>query len=59
MITYSYICPICGAYLDPGETCDCVRERHEHELKAKRKAEEFSRIITIEEDGQMKLALSV
>lgn len=20
---YAYICPDCGAYLDPGEQCDC------------------------------------
>lgn len=20
---YAYICPDCGAYLDPGEVCDC------------------------------------
>lgn len=20
---YYYVCEICGAYLDPGETCDC------------------------------------
>ena len=23
---YAYICPDCGAYLDPGEKCDCRRE---------------------------------
>lgn len=21
---YTYICPRCGLYLDPGEKCDCI-----------------------------------
>lgn len=21
---YNYVCPTCGAYLDPGEKCDCA-----------------------------------
>ena len=25
--TYYRICPDCGAYLDPGEPCDCYEER--------------------------------
>ena len=29
MKRYDYrTCPYCGANLDPGETCDCRRERH-------------------------------
>lgn len=23
---YDYVCPICGAYLDPAEVCDCEKE---------------------------------
>lgn len=23
---YAYICPCCGAYLDPGEICDCTEK---------------------------------
>ena len=23
MLAYNYICPICGAHLDPEEKCDC------------------------------------
>lgn len=33
---HNYICEECGAYLDPGEKCDCMDR--EHELR-KRKAE--------------------
>lgn len=24
---YGRICPSCGAFLDPGESCDCEREK--------------------------------
>ena len=24
---YGRICPRCGAFLDPGESCDCEREK--------------------------------
>ena len=24
---YYRICPQCGCYLDPGESCDCVKEK--------------------------------
>ncbi len=36
------ICPNCGAYLDPGERCDCQDER-------KKPDEEVERIIRQEE----------
>lgn len=26
MVVYYKICPHCGAHLDPGEKCDCVRK---------------------------------
>ena len=25
------ICPVCGAYLDPGEICNCEEEEEEEE----------------------------
>lgn len=25
-MAYDYRCPVCGAYLDPGEKCECERE---------------------------------
>lgn len=31
MSTYYYICPYCGAFLDPGEKCDCKREHEAQE----------------------------
>lgn len=27
---HSNICPDCGAWLDPGEICDCEEEQQEH-----------------------------
>ena len=27
MNTYYYICPYCGAFLDPGERCDCEKRQ--------------------------------
>lgn len=27
MSTYYYICPYCGAFLDPGERCDCEKQK--------------------------------
>ncbi len=44
-----YVCPKCGAYLDPGEHCDCARseiteirpkEENETEEKREKKSEE-------------------
>lgn len=26
-MAYYTVCPNCGCYLDPGETCDCKREK--------------------------------
>lgn len=25
-MAYYHECPVCGAHLDPGETCDCEKE---------------------------------
>lgn len=34
MRKHSNICPDCGAYLDPGERCDCEEGKaHDHEGK--------------------------
>lgn len=26
---YEYICPICKCHLDPGEKCDCLKEKQQ------------------------------
>lgn len=30
---YKYVCECCGAYLDPGEKCDCEEERKRKEIE--------------------------
>lgn len=44
-------CALCGCNLDPGERCDCVREKE-------KKDEELSRFIKIEARGQYRLDFS-
>lgn len=39
-------CPVCGANLDPGESCDCQEEK---ELEAKK----IQSMIKVEKNGQM------
>lgn len=53
------MCPLCGAYLDPGEKCDCQDERHRRERRVKETAEKFEKIMVIDKDGQMKLSIAV
>lgn len=48
---YGYICPECGAHLDPGEPCDC---RSEKEQK-KKKVSEISQMMAVGQDGQMRI----
>lgn len=31
-MAYDYRCPKCGAFLDPGERCDCERERESDDI---------------------------
>ncbi len=45
---YNYRCDICGAYLDPGEPCDCQEKRREQQ-------EAVAEMLTAERDGQMVL----
>lgn len=42
MSTYYYICPYCGAFLDPGEKCDCEKEREAQEKREAMKRQEES-----------------
>lgn len=39
-MAYFDTCPLCGATLDPGETCDCQRVRQE-EKKSREEAEDI------------------
>ncbi len=53
-MAYFYSCPRCGCNLDPGEKCDCEREKHYHEQKRKKQEELLKRHTNTEEDtGQM------
>ena len=52
---YGYICPGCGAHLDPGEHCDCDAERKETNRKIKEQEKQY---IT-EANGQLRLAVEI
>lgn len=41
-----YKCQLCGANLDPGEKCDCLREK-------KQKQHEIGKILAVSDDGQL------
>lgn len=43
---YGYICPECGAHLDPGEHCDCQKEEEQKKI---------SEMMVVGADGQMKI----
>lgn len=49
---YNYRCDICGAYLDPGEPCDC-RDRWREQQETVRD------MLTADKDGQMVLREAV
>ncbi len=54
---YGYICPECGAYLDPGETCDCVEEKERLNDKKAEIQERLYQLMAEGEDGQLKIAI--
>ena len=49
---YSYKCDICGAYLDPGEQCDC-RNTHDKNMRM------VDELLAPDQDGQMTLKESM
>lgn len=51
---YGYQCPDCGAWLDPGERCDCRDERIQKQLELE---EQYRNLLTMEKDGQLKIAV--
>ncbi len=54
---YAYICPDCGAYLDPGETCDCKAEREAAEKERHEANIVFMELVEEEENGQLRIAV--
>ena len=49
---YGYICPDCGAHLDPGEKCDCQEKKVAIEKKETKPI-----VFVIGKDGQLKIAV--
>lgn len=45
---YTYICPRCGLYLDPGEKCDCLKTQE-------RNRQMVDELFAEDQDGQMML----
>ena len=43
---YGYICPDCGDRLDPGERCDCRKEKEQA-------VNMIENLVVTEKDGQM------
>ncbi len=54
---YGKICPECGAYLDPGERCDCFEEYEKKQQAINEKSEEIRKYLNVEENGQYRLAV--
>ena len=54
---YGYICPECGAHLDPGEICDCTAEREELQKEVHDRMVVIEELLEIEEDGQLRMAV--
>ncbi len=45
---YFRICEHCGAYLDPGETCDCAE-------RSRKKSSDYMALFENGHDGQIKM----
>ncbi len=54
---HRYICPECGAYLDPGEKCDCRDERIKRMKKRKANNLKMDELMEVEECSQIELNL--
>lgn len=52
---YGYICPTCGAHLDPQERCE---ECTEQKLNDHRESERIKRLLSVGKDAQYELVLS-
>lgn len=54
---YAHECPDCGAFLDPGERCDCKEKRMQEEQKFITFHKELSKYIKEGKNGQLRLAI--
>ncbi len=45
-MAFYYTCPLCGSNLDPGEHCNCEREKEQEEAK-------YLMLLCIEQSGQI------
>jgi|GEM_PF-849535 hypothetical protein len=54
-LMYGYICPTCGAHLDPQERCE---ECTEQKLKDQRESERIKSLLSVGKDAQYELVLS-
>ena len=54
---YEYICPVCGAHLDPGERCDCTDRIDEKKRRAKERNRELELMLVKEADGQLRMVV--
>lgn len=52
---YAHKCEFCGAYLDPGERCDCLDEKEKESKKTQKQAIDLSKYIREGKHGQLKL----
>lgn len=49
---YAHECEYCGANLDPGEKCDCVRADAEKDRK-------YKKLLALDKEGQLKFRFEV
>lgn len=54
---YGYICPNCGDHLDPGEKCDCKKEREEKMRKRLARNRTMEELLEVDEWKQEELKI--
>lgn len=56
-MAYYNVCPECGAFLDPGERCDCQSNKALEEAEKKKREREFQKLFIESKNGQLRLAV--
>lgn len=56
-MAYYNVCPKCGAFLDPGERCECQAENELEEAAKRKREKEFLKMFKESKNGQLKLAV--